>query len=460
MSNASSTIEIAGVLCDRKAVTLAIRRHAECAAGSEHYRDYVGANPSAVAEGESLRGQHAIAALAGVNQSTVSRRLRSGGTLGRDGTGRAIESAILAQIPSTGGGDLRREYGAMKASQGSSGSGNAGGSGSASQGASEREGASGSATAEPNDELPPEDARTEIIQRLRQPIADVRGAIRDGTLDSVFGVRKAALVCQVFGALVRAGWSSDDALASAWYTGVVAKEPEDTRLHVVEPFVSEFGFDPEPPQVSDAALRHPSGDGWLHPVVPLLAALLRAGVHVWLYGEAGCGKSRAARDAAELIGRSSVAFACHKHVHVSDALGGKELIDGNTVTRIGPWPHAMRQGSVLILEEPTKTSAGVLAAAHSMLEERELTLPFATGDGSAPLTVEARDGFAAVACDNAEAGRDPGRYAEVSYMDPAFLDRWCMLEVNALPDAAEEAIMQDALTAALSGESAGARGEG
>lgn len=436
-SDAATTIEVAGTLCSVEKLTAAIRDSVTVEAGPA---------------GE-LTGQQAIAAVAGVHQSTVSRRLRAGGKLAHDATGRDIESAILTHLPNVAGADLAREYGAEPETAATAAQSRPKGSTPAPNAAP----APKVATA-PDDKPSPTRKATKdptrvstLLQRIHKPIADVRAAIRDGSLDSVFGVRKAALVLQVFGALAGEGWKTRDALAAAWYVAVVAKEPADTRLHVVEPFVSEFGFDPEPPAAADEALPAPDGEGWLHPVVPLLAALLRRGIHVWLYGEAGHGKSRAARDAARLIGRESLAFACHKYVHTDDALGGKEIENGRTVDREGPWPYAMRRGAVLVLEEPSKAPAGVLAAAHSMLEEREVLLPAARSEDGSPRIVRAAPGFVAVACDNAEAGRDPGRYAAVNYMDPAFLDRWAMIEVGQLPERAELAIMRDALAGALAG---------
>lgn len=435
----SATVSIAGTLCDRRRVVRAMR-HVEIADPN---------NPS-----RRLRGTYAIGALAGVHSSTVSRRLSAGGVLDSDPVGRAIECALLAHLPSTSGGDLARVYGAQPSAQVAQ----------VAQPAVAPIAAAPIATASAPSApavqpvaaptAQPSPGAAALLLRVRKPLLDARKAIQDGTLDSVCGIRKAALVARILGVLDAQGWAPNDALSAAYYTAVVAKEPADLRLHVVEPFVTEFGFEPKPPQ-SAALVRDPSDPSrWLHPCVPLLAALLRAGVHVWLYGEAGVGKSRAARDAARLVGRAAVTFACHKHTHTDDALGGKELRNGATVDRLGPWCVAMQAGAVLILEEPSKAHPGVLAAAHAMLEERELAVPSMLDASGAPLVVRAAPGFACVAADNAEAGRDPGRYVAVQQMDPAFLDRFAMLEVGPLPDAAELAIMQAAFAAGVQGGAA------
>jgi len=463
-SQAAAIVTLRGIPCNRRAIVRGIR--------AVRFTD-----PTT---GENLKGMRAVGAACGAHSSTISRRLAAGGILASDPTGTDIEAALCRMLP----GDVSAYRATSAATQ------------QPQQqqpyvGARINPGPQPHPTpqqqrqraqqqlqqqqqqpqqqyrqAQPQPQQPVQpvqpvqptyrqqraaaqqqppagatglDALTlqQFAVRIHKPLADARKAIQSGALDSVCGLRKAALVCKISGVLERDGWARRDALAAAYYSAVVAKEPADQRLHVVEPFVAEFGFEPKLPTL-DKVAEDPTRPGeWLHPVVPFLATLLREGIHVWLYGEAGVGKSRAARDAARLLQRTATTFACHKHTHTDDALGGKELEGGATVDRMGPWPTAMQGGHVLILEEPSKAHPGVLAVAHAMLEEGELHLPTAAGEA----TIHAAPGFACVAADNAEAGRDPGRYVAVNQMDPAFLDRFAMVEVGALPVAAELSIM-------------------
>ena len=463
---AAAVVTLRGIPCNRRSIVRGIR----------------GVRFTDPTTGENLKGMRAVGAACGAHSSTISRRLAAGGILASDATGIDIEAALCRMLP----GDVsayratsaaaaqpvqqsqpcphptrQQPYGPTPTPQ-------------QIQQVQQHVGARINPGPQPQPtpqqqrqraqqqpvqpvpvqptyrqhraaaQQPPAgatglDALTlqQFAARIHKPLADARKAIQSGALDSVCGLRKAALVCKISGVLERDGWARRDALAAAYYSAVVAKEPADQRLHVVEPFVAEFGFEPKLPTLSKVA-EDPTRPGqWLHPVVPFLATLLREGIHVWLYGEAGVGKSRAARDAARLLQRTATTFACHKHTHTDDALGGKELEAGATVDRMGPWPTAMQGGHVLILEEPSKAHPGVLAVAHAMLEEGELHLPTAAGEA----TIHAAPGFACVAADNAEAGRDPGRYVAVNQMDPAFLDRFAMVEVGALPVAAELSIM-------------------
>jgi hypothetical protein len=442
---AAATVEVDGVECSRRAIVQAIR--------SVRHTDPV--------TGETLKGMRAVAAVCGVHSSTISRRLAAGGVLSSDAIGRDVEAALLHMLP----GDSRR-YAAHPVSGSVA---NVNPQAHPASSAAQQPAAAQPVQAQPVQAQPaaaqpqqrpsapqPPKAQPDpigdplaatplaaLVRRIHKPLADARKAIEAGALDSVCGIRKAALVCRILGVLEREGWTRRDALGAAYYSAVVAKEPADMRLHVVEPFVSEFGYVPALPSLS-RVIEDPTRPGeWLHPVVPFLAVLLREGIHVWTYGEAGAGKSRAIRDAARLLGRTNVVFPCHKHTHTDDALGGKELVNGATVDRLGPWPTAMQTGAVLTLEEPSKAHPGVLAVAHSMLEERELTLPNVTGSP----VVTAVPGFVVAAADNAEAGRDPGRYVAVNQMDPAFLDRFAMVEVSSLPVSAELDIMARAYAA-------------
>lgn len=122
---------------------------------------------------------------------------------------------------------------------------------------------------------------------------------------------------------------------------------------------------------------------------------------VLLVGETGIGKSRLIEVAAAIMKRKAVTISMHGSIENSDFVGSYSFA-GRVVWKEGPLIQAMKDGSVLILDEINLADDAVLERLNSVLErERTLLVPETNEE------IRASDGFLVAACMNP--GTDVGK---------------------------------------------------
>ena len=155
-----------------------------------------------------------------------------------------------------------------------------------------------------------------------------------------------------------------------------------------------------------------------HAFFPAVLAALSQGVHVWLVGPAGSGKTSLVGAAAKALGREYRAVSVCAQTTKTDLLG---FIDAQGVYRSTPFREAFERGLVFALDEADNGNPNVLAVLNAALANGEMSFP----DGQ----VKRGDGFVCVACANTWGNGASGGYVGRNQIDAATLDRFFFLEL-------------------------------
>ena len=159
----------------------------------------------------------------------------------------------------------------------------------------------------------------------------------------------------------------------------------------------------------------------------------------WIYGPRGVGKTTIGEQLAAYLGRSFVRIGFHNELEAVQLLGMTvPESDGGVEWQDSVLTQAMkRPGTIILLDEPTLASPGMLAALQTILDNRAVTLE--TGE-----VVTCADGVVFIVADNtAGHGDDTGEYVGTGQMNAAFLDRSrVFLEVGYLPKQKEIALVE------------------
>lgn len=155
-----------------------------------------------------------------------------------------------------------------------------------------------------------------------------------------------------------------------------------------------------------------------HAFFPLVLACLKAGVHLWLVGPAGSGKTSLVGSAASLLGREHRSVSVCAQTTKTDLLG---FIDANGVYRSTPFREAFEQGFVFCLDEADNGNPNVLAVLNAALANGEMSFP--------DKQVKRGEGFVCVAAANTWGNGATGGYVGRNQIDAATLDRFFFLEL-------------------------------
>ena len=150
--------------------------------------------------------------------------------------------------------------------------------------------------------------------------------------------------------------------------------------------------------------------------------ILKSGMFfpVYIAGMSGNGKTLFVEQACAKLKREYIRVQISPETDEDDLLGGWSLIDGETTFREGPVIKAMRNGSVLLLDELDRGTNKVMCI-QSVLEGKPVMIK-KTGEVVAPL-----EGFNVIATANTKGrGSDDGRYSAATIIDDAFLERFAI----------------------------------
>lgn len=87
-------------------------------------------------------------------------------------------------------------------------------------------------------------------------------------------------------------------------------------------------------------------------------------------GPTGCGKTRFVEAMAARVERPLITVACHDDTTANDLLGRYLVEGGDTVWQDGPLTRAVRQGSILYLDEVVEAREDVVVVVHSLADHR------------------------------------------------------------------------------------------
>ncbi len=201
------------------------------------------------------------------------------------------------------------------------------------------------------------------------------------------------------------------------------------------------------PRAARLTLRTWSGAGSPDPhyspdpaALEALAACDGRGLHAWLTGPAGTGKSSLPEWYAAKLGRPFVRVVFDRSTEPEDLIGGMEPDgQGGMAWRDGALARAIRQpGTVILLDEPTFARPAALAMLQSLLDGGRHLLARATGE-----RIAMAPGVMICAADNtAGTGDESGQYAGTAPMNRALLDRMAArITVGYLPPEREREVL-------------------
>ena len=148
--------------------------------------------------------------------------------------------------------------------------------------------------------------------------------------------------------------------------------------------------------------------------------MLDNGMNVWLYGGTGAGKSSLVEQVCA-VGKLPLMYqSFHEDIKPCELLGGKELVDGNTVWVDGPVTRAYRDGFLLLLDEIDAFPPEVQFCLYGILDGKPLVL---AENGNE--VVKPHQNFRVVATGNTQGrGDDTGMYAGTNVLNRALLNRF------------------------------------
>jgi nitric oxide reductase NorQ protein/cobaltochelatase CobS len=172
--------------------------------------------------------------------------------------------------------------------------------------------------------------------------------------------------------------------------------------------------------------------------VEIVTRALELGMNVVLKGPPGVGKSFLTRYVCAMTNRPLYRVTLSETTYREDLLGHLHLVSsdtGETVTEWidGPLTRAVREGTILLLDEINAADANTVAALNAVMEQRatrSLTIP-QTGEQITP-----HEEFRVVATSN------PG-YQGTYELNDAFEDRFRHVKLSYLPESVEVELIFD-----------------
>lgn len=165
-----------------------------------------------------------------------------------------------------------------------------------------------------------------------------------------------------------------------------------------------------------------------------LKTVIQSGVFypIYITGETGSGKTYSVEQICAELGRECIRVNFSVETDQTDLLGGPTLINGNIHYNDGPVLTAMRNGSILLMDELDRCHASNALILNGILEGS----PYynnKTGE-----TVYPKEGFNIIATANTKgSGSEDGKYLS-QILDSAFVERFAITWEQEYPDAKVE----------------------
>lgn len=219
-----------------------------------------------------------------------------------------------------------------------------------------------------------------------------------------------------------------DALAESWIEQSDTLAAQAARIEALEKKVESGDFGGPRLTVSFASpLKQSTVKGLAHRQLSQVITWTAAGVPVWLWGGAGCGKTHMARQVAQALGLPVTIISVDPTMTVGKLVGFRSLADGKFQEGFLFKPY--RDGGVVMLDEIDTGDAGILASLNSLLANGHYTFP----DGQ---EVARHPNFRVIAGANTNGVSPEPGYSARTRLDAATLNRFALVKL--LPDAGLE----------------------
>lgn len=254
-----------------------------------------------------------------------------------------------------------------------------------------------------------------------------RDAHRDGHISYPAGIRKIIQWEEGYWLLRAEGFPYADALTGSYDLTVRSKtEPgSEDRRFAEESFNAVFGMEAGSCKIPKGSPKDQ------HPGYSLSLPFVRRGKSIWLYGQAGTGKTHSAKELATATGRDYYSVQGTGDMTKDDFVGSLGAEGGSTVKHYGPLILAMDTGSVLIIEECSVIPAEILMVLQQAVDQEPVLV---TGMGQVEKKV-AKPGFAVIVCDNTTGLGEGVDYVGTRRMNESFRDRFFFIEYGHMDDA-------------------------
>jgi hypothetical protein len=173
---------------------------------------------------------------------------------------------------------------------------------------------------------------------------------------------------------------------------------------------------------------------WFDPsILPVLEYSLLSKKTMYLYGDAGCGKTEIIERTCEKLGIKYESISLNGEISIDDFLGFWTIINRESIFVEGILPQCMRQGKVLIINEFDGAPPDILFVLHDVLAGKPLRIT------KANIVVEPHDRFNVIATANTIGrGDDTSMYQGTYTQNEATYDRWVSVVKMGYPPKAEE----------------------
>lgn len=148
--------------------------------------------------------------------------------------------------------------------------------------------------------------------------------------------------------------------------------------------------------------------------------------NIWLYGEAGLGKSETVRQVADILGLDFYTMSLSAQTTVFKLTG---FLDANSNYRPTPLRLAYENGGLICLEECDTVNSGILAEINNILSQDIYSFP--------DKTVSRHKDFRLVCCANSNGKDNDIKYNKTQQIDASTLDRFIFIKMDLDEDLAK-----------------------
>lgn len=219
------------------------------------------------------------------------------------------------------------------------------------------------------------------------------------------------------------------------------KEILDASLSPIRKLIDELSGRQAPPRAVIEIVKDGKAiktiDGLSHWQLPQVATWVQANVPVWLWGQAGGGKTTLAYQLADALSLTPTVISIDPTMTVGKMMGFKNMANGEFCQGFAYLPY--RDGGLLFLDEIDTGDPGILASTNALVANDRYLFP--NGE-----TVKRHKDFRVVAGGNTKGCGAVAGYTARNRLDAATLDRFAVIELTYDQSLTESIIFGEPIT--------------